>query len=220
MSIHPGPSSRMLSHLGPRLLLPALAIVLGACTSAAGASPADRSSATPMAATGTAGPVSGSAGAGSTVISVPEGVPAVGAGSVGGSGSGSTGGAIAYPYPIYGGVPGVAPDHSILVTGSGQATMKADGSDRAAAEKTALNAAVADARDRADEVARATGVTITGVLSVSVSVGQGFMYPLGIESPNAPTLPSTNGSAPVPAPCIAPTTPQIDVTVTIAYSIG
>jgi hypothetical protein len=135
----------------------------------------------------------------------------------GNTGTGSASGAIAFPYPIYGGSPGVAPDHSILVTGMGQATLTADGSNHAAAEHKALVAAVADAKNRADAVAAATGVSIQGVLSVSVSVGQGWIAPLGIEAPSGPVLPQSGGA---PAPVMAPTVPQLEVTVTIAYTIN
>jgi hypothetical protein len=36
-------------------------------------------------------------------------------------------------YPYYAGTPGLAPDHTIVVTGVGQANMQSDGSDQAAA---------------------------------------------------------------------------------------
>ena len=48
--------------------------------------------------------------------------------------------------------------------------MKADGSNRAAAQKTALDAALADAKAQADAIATATGLSISGVLSVSAAV--------------------------------------------------
>jgi hypothetical protein len=51
--------------------------------------------------------------------------------------------AIAYPY--FGGTPGVAPDHTIVVTGVGQADVQLDGSDRTAAQKSAIADALADA---------------------------------------------------------------------------
>jgi len=84
----------------------------------------------------------------------------------------SSGPAIAYPY--FGGSPGVAPDHTIVVTGVGQADMQSDGSDRAAAQKAALVAALADAKAQATEIASATGLTISGVLSVSALVSPNY----------------------------------------------
>ena len=60
----------------------------------------------------------------------------------------SSGTAIAYPY--FGGSPGVAPDHTIVVNGMGQADLKSDGSDRTAAQKNGLTAALADAKAQAD----------------------------------------------------------------------
>jgi hypothetical protein len=163
-------------------------------------------------------PSTGTGAVGGVGSSVPMGAPT----AIGANGSGTTGGAsgaaIAYPYPI-GGTPGVAPDHSILVTGTGQSPMKADGSNAAAAELAALGTALAEARKRADEVAAATGVTIQGVLSVSVSVGQGWIAPMGIEAPGGTTVPPAAGSAPIPAPT-TPNTVEMGVTVTVAYQIA
>ena len=93
-------------------------------------------------------------------------------------GSASSGVAIAYPYPGYPGTPGLAPDHTIVVTGFGRASMAADQSDRATAQQAALKAALADAKAQADTVATATGVTIQGVLSVSVSSSPGYFGPM------------------------------------------
>ena len=68
----------------------------------------------------------------------------------------------------------MAPDHTIVVTGVGQADIASDGSDQAAAQKTALAAALADAKTQADTIAADTGLTISGVLSVSASVSPGL----------------------------------------------
>ena len=134
--------------------------------------------------------------------------------------------AIAYPYPIYAGTPGVAADHTIVVTGVGLASVKADLSDQAASQRTALTAALADAKAQADVVARATGVSISGVLSVSVSGSGRFAVPMaaGTEG-SAPGAPGdTSVSPPAIAPpvptTIAPSATQIQVSVTVAYGIG
>jgi hypothetical protein len=148
-------------------------------------------------------------------MGAPTAIGATGSGTAGGA----PGSAIAYPYPIFGGTPGVAPDHSILVTGTGQSPMKADGSNAAAAERAALGSALAEAKKRADEVAAATGVTIQGVLSVSVSVGQGWIAPMGVEAPGGMTVPPAAGTAPVPAPT-TPNSVDMGVTVTVAYQIN
>jgi hypothetical protein len=160
----------------------------------------------------------GTQSTGEVGVSVPIGAPTAVGADMSGLTTGGTGSAIAYPYPIFGGTPGVAPDHSILVTGTSQSPMKADRSNAAAAERTALGAALDEAKKRADEVAAATGVTIQGVLSVSVSVGQGWIAPMGIESPGATTVPPAAGSAPAPAPA-TPNTVEMGVTVTVAYQI-
>lgn len=218
MSMYVSLPAGVIRRVGVLVLVGALAVITGGCSNAAAPSsptgqplPSGAASAVALRA-----PVSGSDVR--LIAPGPAGVAAVSGGtSVGGVSS-----AIAYPYPIYGGSPGVAPDHSILVTGSGQADLAADGSNRAAAEHKALVAAVADAKSRAEAVATATGVSIQGVLSVSVSVGQGWIGPVGIESPGGVTVPPANGSGPAPVPPIppTPTTPQLEVTVTIAYTIG
>jgi hypothetical protein len=147
------------------------------------------------------------------------GAPAAGTGSAVAAGpaigTAAPGSAIAYPYPGYPGSPGLAPDHTIVVTGVGQASLAADGSGRAMATKTALTAALADAKAEADHIASTLGVSITGVLSVSSSVsdyGQIYAVPMlggGSTAPGAP-VPAPNGGS----------LPQISVAVTIAYSIG
>jgi hypothetical protein len=57
-------------------------------------------------------------------IGAPGALPPI---TTGGGTITSSGTAIAYPY--YGGSPGVAPDHTIVVSGVGQADLKSDGSD-------------------------------------------------------------------------------------------
>jgi Protein of unknown function (DUF541) len=129
--------------------------------------------------------------------------------------------AIAYPYPIYPGSPGVAPDHTIVVAGVGRADVKADLSDQAGAQRDAIQAALADARAQADVVARAAGVTITGVLSVSVSSGGAYAVPMAGAAGSTPG--AVPGGAPniAPAPLpVEPTVQQLVVSVTVAYRIS
>jgi hypothetical protein len=142
-----------------------------------------------------------------------QGVAVAGAAA---SGSGVAGPAIVYPYPVYPGSAGLAPDHTIVVTGFGQAPLAADGSDRAAAQQTALKAALADAKAQANTIASATGVTIKGVLSVSVSSAPIFGGPVPLPAQAAP------GTA-VPGGPVSPPgepSPALGVTVTVAYRIG
>ncbi len=142
-----------------------------------------------------------------------SGTTSVGPTAVGGGGSAVSGTAIAYPY--FGGTPGIAPDHTIVVTGVGQADLKSDGSNRAAAQKAALAAALADAKAQAETIASATGLSISGVLSVSASVS-----PYGVVVPMVAT-PETAPNAPVPAPTRSDAGPQVlGVSVTVAYRVG
>ena len=125
--------------------------------------------------------------------------------------------ATAIAYPWFGGSPGIAPDHTIVVTGVGEANLKADGSNRAAAQKIALTAALADAKGQADAIAAATGLTISGVLSVSAAVSP--MYPI------LPMSGSATGGAPgvatSPAIAPAPTVPEtLGVSVTVEYRVS
>jgi hypothetical protein len=133
--------------------------------------------------------------------------------TIGSAGPAVAGAAIAYPY--YGGTPGIAPDHTIVVTGVGQADMKSDGSNRAAAQKSALAAALADAKAQADVIASATGLSISGVLSVNTSVS-----PYGVVMPMVAT-PDSAPNAPVPAPGKTVVSPEVlGVSVTVAYRVG
>ena len=133
--------------------------------------------------------------------------------------------AIAYPYPVFGGSPGLAPDHELVVSGSGTATMKADSSDRASAQRTALAAAVADAKSQAQAAAGDAGVTLGGVVSMSVSVGGGYVGVMPMGASGSPdTVPSSGGTViPPAAGGTVPSTPTVEqlvVTVTVAYSIS
>jgi uncharacterized protein YggE len=143
-------------------------------------------------------------GAPAVIAPAPNGVASTGAGSAGSSS------AIAYPY--WGGSPGLAPEHTIVVSGTGQATMRSDGADRASAQKTALAAALADAKGQADAVASITGLTISGVLSVAVSAS-----PYGVVEPMVGSTAPGSG-APVPAPgATGPESQVLVISVTVAY---
>ncbi|HYL40699.1 MAG TPA: SIMPL domain-containing protein, partial [Candidatus Binatus sp.] len=133
-----------------------------------------------------------------------------------GRGTAANGSAIAYPYPGYPASPGLAPNHTIVVTGVGQASLAADGAGRAAATKTALAAALTDAKAQADLIASTLSVSITGVLSVSTSVSDyGPIYPLPMMGAG-----STAPNGPAAAPSAMAPLPQLSVAVTVAYSIG
>lgn len=75
-----------------------------------------------------------------------------------------------------------APDHAIVVTGVGQADLQSIGSTHAAAQKIALDIALADAKARADAIASDTGLTISAVLSVGASVSTGYGVTRGRRS--------------------------------------
>ncbi len=202
------------------LALPAALLVLAGCTSAAGTNTSLPKAPPASTTTGTqeiGAPVDQ---AGVAIPPVPgSGVPGSTIGS-GGSGSASSG-IMTYPFPGYVGSAGVAPDHTIVVVGSGDAPFKSDGTDRAAAEKLAVAAALVDARALADSAAHAAGVSITGVNSISVSVGEGYggvMPMAGSTEPNiAPSAPGGPGAPAVPV--ASPPAPVLSVTVTVAYRI-
>ena len=166
------------------------------------------------------------------VIDEPAGLPTATSGGSTGTAVASSGAAIAYPY--FGGSPGIAPDHTIVVTGVGQANMQSDGTDRAAAEKTALAAALADAKAQATEIASATGLSISGVLSVSASVAPSYgIVPVAgaASASNQPTcVPGApaGGTSPTAKPLLQPVCPPepqpvypqtLSVSVTVAYSV-
>jgi hypothetical protein len=155
-------------------------------------------------------------------IGAPAAVPPM---TTGGGTASSSGTAIAYPYVA--GSPGVAPDHTIVVTGVGQADVASDGSDQAAAQKAALAAALADAKAQADTIAADTGLSIRGVLSVSASVSPGYgVVPMNgtVTSPCVVAVPGggpmATGTTTLPQPVCPPTYQQtLSVSVTVEYSV-
>ena len=123
-----------------------------------------------------------------------------------------------------GGSAGLAPDHELVVSGTGWANVNVDLSDQASAQRSALMAAMGDAKAQAQAAAADAGVTLGAVVSLSVSVGGNYVLPMGVvEAPQ--TAPSGGGGTAVPpaaggsAPNV-PTTEQLEITVTVAYSIG
>jgi len=173
------------------------------------------------AATPSASPTTLSSGA---VIGAPGALPPITASGDTGAASGM---AIAYPY--FGGSPGLAPDHTIVVTGVGHADVQPDGSDRATAQKSAIADALADAKAQADAIAAATGLSISGELSVSASVSPGYgimpMMANGAGTPPCPVPVPENGPATgklFPQQPVCPPTYQqtLSVSVTVAYRVG
>jgi hypothetical protein len=204
------------------LVLPATLLIVAGCTSSAG--PSIAAPLPPPASVESGLPAIGApvGQIGTTVAPVPgtgvvgSGTLGVSSGSAGASGSNVASGAIAYPFPGYAGINGVAPDHTIVVVGSGQAPLKSDGSDRASAERVAVAAALLDARALADSAARAAGVSITGVSSISISVGESYIGVIPMTGGAEPNI--APGAPAVPAP--TPAAPELSVTVTVAYRIG
>jgi uncharacterized protein YggE len=131
-----------------------------------------------------------------------------------------------YSYPVFGGSAGLAPDHELIVSGTGTATMQADGSDRAAAQRTALAAAMADAKSQAEAAATDAGVSLGGVVSLSVSIGGGYIGVMGTGEAVPPVPVNSTGLATAVPPVSAgtapsaPTTEQLEVTVTVAYGMS
>jgi hypothetical protein len=159
------------------------------------------------------------------VAGAPGALPPI---TTGGSTVTSSGTAITYPY--FAGSPGVAPDHTIVVTGVGQADLQSDASNQAAAQKTALAVALADAKAQADAIAADTGLSISGVLSVSASVSPGYgVMPLVANGSGTPSCivpvpgsgPLASGVTVAPQPVCPPTYQQtLSVSVTVEYSVG
>ncbi len=162
----------------------------------------------------------------------PVGLPAVRSGVTGVwvSSTVTSGSSPTIANPCLGGTPGVAPDHTIVVTGVGEADGSADGSDSTGAEQAALEAALADAKAQADAIASAAHLSISGVLSVSASVAPYGPLPLvangsgpAVCVPGCPAGGATTSAAPMllPQPVCPPAyRPTLSAAVTVAYQIG
>lgn len=141
-----------------RLAFLGLSVVLVAAGCAAASTP---SPAVSPASNGSAAPAMGASavapGVPTTIDSASSATSAASGGAAGSAGSAGAGAAALYPYPGFAGTPGLAPDHTIVVAGSGQAMMKTDLSDRAKAERSAIDAALADARAQATAVRERRG---------------------------------------------------------------
>ena len=194
----------------------ALGLAAGLLVGAGLAGPGRAAAAVPSAA-----PVGAASG---VAVGAPAAVPVI---TTGGGTVSSSGTAIA-SYPYFAGSPGLAPDHTIVVTGVGQADIASDGSDQAAAQKSALAAALADAKAQADAIASDTGLAISGVLSVSASMSPGYgvmpMVANGAGTPTCvePPMPApANGKTNLPQPVCPPTYQQtLSVSVTVEYRVG
>jgi Protein of unknown function (DUF541) len=220
----PSRSTTIRAALGVALLA---GVFLGGCGAANAGSSAGAAADPPTAAASTPATVAGGGAVPIPIDGPGSGAPSGSSGSVSGSSgvaasnagtaaSGSAVASIAFPYP---GSSGVAPDHTIVVVGTGEASVASGASDaaRTTAEHDALTAALADARAQADTIAAAVHVTIDGVLSVSASRSPYVVYPMGIEAPASgattpgalrPTVPT-----PVPGPTV------MTASVTVAYTI-
>jgi len=164
-------------------------------------------------------------------VGAAGGAPAAGAVTANGATVVSSGPAIA-SYPYFAGAPGLAPDHTIVVTGTGQANLAADGSGQAAAQKSALGAALADAKTQAAVIAADTGLSISGVLSVSASVSPNYgVEPMIANGSSGPACvvpvpgsgPQASSGIVAPQPACLPQPiyqQTISVSVTVAYSVG
>lgn len=217
------------------LLIPLFAFSVVACSAASPAAPVAPAGAPSGNLSAPAGgPSSPTTEQGSPAVdlagpALPPTTVSAGGGSAGSTGSGAAGSAIAYPYPILGGSAGLAPDHELVVNGSGQATVKADLSNEASAQRTALAAAIADDKAQAQAAASDAGVTLGGVVSMSVQTSSFYggdygVAPMGAGSSSE--VPPSNSTTIAPAPPATitapavPTTEQLQVTVTVAYTIS
>jgi hypothetical protein len=172
--------------------------------------------------------LSGQNDLGAPGVATTTNLPAPAGGATSSGGTASTGSAaVLYPVPGYNSL-GVAPQGTILAEGTGTAGMKPDGSDKAAALKTAAVAALADARAGALAAAAAMGVGLGDVYSLSISSNTSYAYPTPecVVPPMVPGAGSGAASSAGPAisPVIcggvnatAPTSAQLVVTVIVAY---
>ena len=177
-----------------------------------------------------ASPTAAPKGAGADTLGMPSvgtttTVPQYAGGT---SASGGMASSIAYPVPGYNSL-GVAPEGTILAEGTGTAVMKADGSDKAAALKKAIDAALADANAQALAAAASMGVQLQGIYSVSIAPNTSYTYPTP-GCPVAPLTPGLNGATGSPGSAPAnplvicpqateatPTSAQLVVTLIVAY---
>ena len=77
-------------------------------------------------------------------------------------------------------------------------------------------------KKRADVVAKAAGLTISGVLSVSVSSGESYAVPLAAGAAGSAPGSTAGGTTTVPPALVPvnPSAPQFEVSVTVAYRIS
>lgn len=160
------------------------------------------------------------------------GAPGVGTTTVlpvnaGGATTSGTASSITYPVPGYNSL-GVAPQGTILAEGTGTATLKADGSDKAAALEKATQAALADAHTQALAAAGAMGVGLGDIYSVSIASNSSYAYatPDCVVAPPVPGNGATGSAVGAPASATVicpqlgtstPTSEQLVVTLIVAY---
>ncbi len=158
-----------------------------------------------------------------TAATAGTGTAATGSGSATASVGVATPGIASIAYPVYPGSPGLAPDHTIVVTGVGQATLKSDASDRTAAQNRAIAAALSDAKSQAQAIAAGTGLTLGSVLSASATVSPGYgVMPMPACAPAEPSGGASNGpavGAPEPACPPEPYQQTLTVSVTVEYAV-
>ncbi|MES1239722.1 MAG: SIMPL domain-containing protein, partial [Chloroflexota bacterium] len=86
-----------------------------------------------------------------------------------------------------------------------------DVADRTAAEAKAREAAMADAKAKADTLSKAAGIAITGVASISESVSTPIWY--------APEMSAVAGAARDAATPVMPGSTDVTITVQVSYLI-
>jgi len=91
-------------------------------------------------------------------------------------------------------------------------------SDPSAGTVAATNAALADARRRADAAAATLGYTVTGVVSVNLDPQSGILTP-GNGASGAPAPVASKPAAPTPT-TIHPGAQEVDATVAVVYTIA
>ena len=169
------------------------------------------------------GTTSAAAGTGSGVTPAGSGTAATGTGSATASVGVAAPGIASIAYPVYPGSPGLAPDHTIVVTGVGQATLESDASDRTAAQNRAIVAALSDAKSQAQAIAAGTGLTLGTVLSASATVSPGYgVMPMPACAPATPSGGASNDpavGAPEPACPPEPYQQTLTVSITVEYAV-
>ncbi|MGD0409312.1 MAG: SIMPL domain-containing protein [Candidatus Limnocylindrales bacterium] len=221
MNLSPTLTRPTKSLLAGLLLVTAAALAIGWTAGTVAASSGTRIASAPAAPGDATAGQSGIPGVGTTPTQAQSGG--------GATTSGGTTAATVYPVPGYNSL-GIAPAGTILAEGTGTADMKADGSDKATALKTATDAALADAHAQALAAATSMGVQLNEIYSLSIASNTSYDYPTPdcLIPPLAPGLSggatSSAGSAAASSPMVCtqvqpptPTSAQVVVTLIVAY---